>query len=850
METSSKENESIANNIKELTPSVINNYDKEELKTFINKNYKLFFDYINIDALKAISDDVFNYLSKECLKSLKIENIKSLVEIEKIEFLPNFVLNTIKKELFKDIPDNFYRQIQSNQIEKANTDILNHLITLKKLNLLNSKSFESFCKIISFNDLEKQNVFSVLNELQRRNKFKYLTGKNYLNLEKYINDEELEPYLKELKTITYLDNKNELDSYYNCKYNSLLDEKDIKSDEEIVIKYEEIEDKIEEYINEEKYNLLKIYCNKCSRNVNNNEKMIKTLNSLLKYSKESIYDLIDEFEIRKILVILSTNKEDHKKHYTRMRQIIIDMQHIDIKEPDEFLTKIMKYSEIVNGKSFDIDFREMLAEENMKYIEFVMDKFYNGSDKNAAPSNLKKIYVEIINDYMSVIGKKYSISKTKIINGLQNIDINNQEEEIIAFENSLNKYEKLYYDRLLKLVLEMPNSESWVESVSTPIFKFMRDVLLAVGSFKLASLTGSKMLIALSASVGGTMILKDVKDEIVKNYFSLDEEGRKIYHLNRKNSPRTRFSILTQKIKEKYRKFIKPVKNIMTKIIDQNILHIKERPKIGFDKYTNCTDNIEKKCEDFRNQELKLYFKNKKIIKKMKFQQVLSKIIKKLEKKRGIPNQINQYFKFKAKIISKLTELKEKKLKEKYPECKEPTFSQKVVGGVKSFGYGTFKTIKCFADVFTFGLTSGFFAKKNDLENTLEMIKNINYNEYKNKLDKIQKQKEDDDYIIKYEQIKYLTKSASNDFDLFNILKTKNSNEIREIEEEIVHLKFKINNKPKLINKNDIILKSEKEDYYEKDETDNFDENSELNINLLDNEESEIDDNVICTKSH
>lgn len=130
------------------------------------------------------------------------------------------------------------------------------------------------------------------------------------------------------------------------------------------------------------------------------------------------------------------------------------------------------------------------------------------------------------------------------------------------------------------------------------------------------------------------------------------------------------------------------------------------------------------------------------------------------------------------------------------------------------------------------------------------MIKNINYNEFKNKLDNIQKQKEDDDYIIKYEKIKYLTKSSSTDFDLFNILKTKNSNEIREIEEEIVHLKFKINNKPKLINKNDIILNSKKEDYYEKDGFENFDENSELNINLLDNEESEIDDNVICTKSH
>jgi hypothetical protein len=587
MESSSNENEKIINKIKELTPSEIKNYDKEELKSFINKNYKFFFDYININALKSINNDVFNYLSEECIKSLKIENIQSLVEIEKVEFLPDFVLNKINKELFKDIPDNFYGKIQSNHIEKANKDILKHIITLKKLNLLNSKSFESFCKIISFKDLEKENVFSVLDEFQKRNKFKYLTGENYLNLEKYINDVELEPNLKELKTITYLDNKNELNSYNNYKNNSILDENDIKSDEEIVIKYEEIERKIEEYINEEKYDLLKIYCNKCSRNVKNNEKMINTLNSLLKYSRESIYDLIDEYEIRKILIILSTNMADNIKHYIRMKQIIIDMQHIDIKEPDEFLTKIMKYSEIVNKKSFDIDFLEMLAEENLKYMEFVIKKFYNGSDKNAAPSNLKKIYVEVINDYMTVIGKKYSISKTKIINGLQNIDVNNQEEELYAFINSLNKYEKIYYDLLLKLVLEMPNSESWIESVSTPIFKFVRNVLLTIGSFKIASLTGSKMLLALSASIGGTMILKDVKDEIIKNYFSLDDEGRKIYHLNCKNAPRTRFSIFTQKIKEKYRKFMKPVKKIMTTFFDQKILHIKERPKIGFDKFTN-----------------------------------------------------------------------------------------------------------------------------------------------------------------------------------------------------------------------------------------------------------------------
>ena len=173
------------------------------------------------------------------------------------------------------------------------------------------------------------------------------------------------------------------------------------------------------------------------------------------------------------------------------------------------------------------------------------------------------IYVEIINDYMNVIEKKYSIKKDKIMDDLQKIDINNQEEELSTFINSLNNYEKLYYDLLLQLVLESPDSESWIKSYTTPIFKFMRNILLTIGGFKLASLTGSKTLLALSASIGGAMIFKDVKDEIIKSYFSLHEKGRKLYHLNCKNSPEKRISILTRKIKEKYRKYIKPVENFI-----------------------------------------------------------------------------------------------------------------------------------------------------------------------------------------------------------------------------------------------------------------------------------------------
>ena len=233
--------------IQKLTPLEIRNTRKDVLTFYIN--YNCFFDYININSLKAISNDVFNNLKPESIRSLTIGNIKSLVETGKIEFLPALALNQIHKELYKYFPDNFYEQIQSQHIENANKEILEQIISLNKLYLLNNKSFDSFCNRISFKNLKKQNIFSFLYELKNRNKFKYLTGENFLALDKYINEEELEPYLKELKTLTYLDNKNEIQSHYKFKYNgSLLNENDLKSDEEIIINYDEIGNQIEEYI--------------------------------------------------------------------------------------------------------------------------------------------------------------------------------------------------------------------------------------------------------------------------------------------------------------------------------------------------------------------------------------------------------------------------------------------------------------------------------------------------------------------------------------------------------------------------------------------------------------------------
>ena len=193
------------------------------------------------------------------------------------------------------------------------------------------------------------------------------------------------------------------------------------------------------------------------------------------------------------------------------------MHSIELSDPDEFLTKINKYSEIIKGNSFDIDFLEILAEENLKQIRFVLKKFYNGSDKTAVPNELKYLHIKIIDEYMTIIEKKYLIDKEKIYNDLKKIEGDDSKIKLILFEESLNKYEKLYYDLLIQKVMEQPDLETWINSCSTPIFKFIRNALITVAGIKAASITGSKILTGLSISLGGALILKDVKEEFVKN---------------------------------------------------------------------------------------------------------------------------------------------------------------------------------------------------------------------------------------------------------------------------------------------------------------------------------------------
>jgi len=72
------------------------------------------------------------------------------------------------------------------------------------------------------------------------------------------------------------------------------------------------------------------------------------------------------------------------------------------------------------------------------------------SRKNAIEPYLKQKYVDIINDYKSVLIKKYNIKEKKLLEKLKNLKENNNEiEELNVFIKSLNEHEQLYYDILV-----------------------------------------------------------------------------------------------------------------------------------------------------------------------------------------------------------------------------------------------------------------------------------------------------------------------------------------------------------------------------------------------------------------
>ena len=193
-------------------------------------------------------------------------------------------------------------------------------------------------------------------------------------------------------------------------------------------------------------------------------------------------------------------------------------------------------------------------------------------------------------------------------------DKDNLEIKLNLFLKTISISEKLYFDLLMQSVIEMPSFEKNIESKANTFFKFVRDIGITALGAKCASLTGSKVLTSISIGIGVAKILKNIKDEVIKSYFSLSDNQKKLYLINYRSTPQSTGAIIARKIKERYRKIVTPIKKFTNNFIRNKILKIKNEEKVGFDKVKfdfKDSEKLTEECISFRNNNIDFYFNDK-----------------------------------------------------------------------------------------------------------------------------------------------------------------------------------------------------------------------------------------------
>lgn len=757
--------------IKEISPSNIKKYQKNQLISLMNKE-KDFFYYIDINSLKLFDNEVIESLSEKKFSDLTRENLEKLASAEKIQYLNDNFLNKINSSLLPGLSKNFFNQISSRQFEATKKKVIMNLVKCRKIEHLNKSNIQQFYKKYFNSIKEIKDIKYLLSKSGK--KFEYLTADNFIYLGQFIGKtEELDYFFEKLRKYHFQDEESNINTNFQ---KPIFNRKDLVNDDTMVIKHEEIRERINNFLTDgESYTLLKEYCIKCYEKEEDRELSIIVLNEILNSSTHNIFQKIDHYKILEILIIIDA-EEKRLNYYIRLIKTILEINNLILFDPCEFDAKISLFSEIINERTFNIDFLEILAEENLRNIKYLINNFFSGTDKTAIPENLRNQHVKIIKDYLEIVKRKYKINEDDFIKKLQKItedtDKDNLEIKLNLFLKTITIPEKLYYDLMIQSVMEMPSFEKYIESKANTFFKFIRDIGIAVLGAKCASMTGSKVLTSISIGIGVAKILKNIKDEVMKSYFSLSDNQKKLYLINYRSTPQSTGAIIAKKIKERYRKIITPIKRITNNFIRNKILKIKNEAKVGFDKANfdfKDTEKLMEECITFRNNNIDSYFDNKYSIIEPLYIQNLYNIKEKINKLclKNQSKKLNEFSIVKEKLIKYLVNKRKNQLNKKYPEYCDSFFNntKKKFYKVKDFFVGTFNGL---ISSVTFNFVD-LRIKENRSKILEKLIYGVKETNYQDELEKLKEYEKNCAISSIKDEIKYYLKT-SNDENIFNVL--------------------------------------------------------------------------------
>ena len=163
--------------------------------------------------------------------------------------------------------------------------------------------------------------------------------------------------------------------------------------------------------------------------------------------------------------------------------------------------------------------------------------------------------------------------------------------------------------------------------------------------------------------------MKNIKEETTKYYFSLTNKQRRIYLKNQRNSPQKTTTIISDKIKNLYKKIVMPIKKNINYFIRKKILKINDE-NIGFNRLSlNFKDkeNLKKVCEKYRDNDIESYFANLKSKIEPNHFLLLHKLKEKLEKNypekdKSKKEKLKKFFDVKQKMINHLIDERKKNL--------------------------------------------------------------------------------------------------------------------------------------------------------------------------------------------
>ena len=328
------------------------------------------------------------------------------------------------------------------------------LIRKRKIENLNKKVLKYFYQNY-FNKIDEEKDIIYLLSKSGEN-FEYLTSDNFIYLDRFIGrTDKLDHFLDKLKKFRFSDEDNGENFYFN---KGVLNYKEFINNDTMVVKNEEIKDKIQDFLSDgESYEIMKDYCIKSTHDEQNRQLAINTLKELLNETAYDIFKRIDQYRIYEILIIVDNNRDNHLKYYIQLFKIIREINSLQLDHPAEFDVRIRFFSRIINERFFNIDFLEKLAEQNLSNIRDMISIFFNGTDKNAIPEALREQHVKVIKDYLEIVKQKYKIKEDEIIQELQKIlydkgDINDLFD---IFIKGRNKNEKLYLDLMMQSIIEI-----------------------------------------------------------------------------------------------------------------------------------------------------------------------------------------------------------------------------------------------------------------------------------------------------------------------------------------------------------------------------------------------------------